>query len=152
MQREPLTLDAREWREILRRGQTVLAVHIDVSGKMEDVGCLNSYRRAIPFFTRHFPDLNIATFTCTSLLLDPQLTEALPQGSNIVRFLRRYQLHPVPGANDHQTFERVFGEKPSDLSSAPRDNSLRRAILDHLGKGGRWRSGGGMIFPQDIKP
>ena len=88
--------------------------------------------------------------TCSSWLLDPQFEDWLKPESNIVRFLREWYLAPRPGANDGQTFERIFGGPVDDINTAPRDSSLRRAILDHMKAGGRWRSTASVIFPEDI--
>jgi hypothetical protein len=45
----------------------------------------------------------------------------------------------------------VFGNKPADLSQAPRDSSLRRAILDHLQAGNSMHKGMGFILRQEIE-
>ena len=108
---------------------------------------------AVDFFAYHFPDYAFRAFDCYSWMLDAQLEDHLPPDSNIARFLGGFYLFPVPGANDAQTIERVFGfgiEK-LDLDAAPQDTSLRRAVVSHMRNGGHWRGGGGVMFPQDLR-
>jgi hypothetical protein len=49
-------------------------------------------------------------------------------------------------SNDKATLSRVFGEYPIDVDSAPRDTTLRRAILDWMRAGGRMCSASGFIL------
>jgi hypothetical protein len=146
-------LDRDAWIPWARRGDPVLAVHIPASGRFNGPltreACAESFRRAIPFFARHLPRARPRLLTCTSWMLDPQLAPHLPPDSHLVSFQRFFRLVPVPGANDRQTLERVFGGPVSDWSKAPRDTSLRRIVAEHAQAGGCWRMGAGVIFPQD---
>ncbi len=147
--RDPIELDSGEWRQVLAPGDPILEVHIPASGRMDYDECGASFRSAVEFYHRHFPSYDFAAFTCISWLLDPQLGKILPGESNIVRFLREYYLFPVK-SDDSQTFARVFGEKPKDLASAPRNTGLQRAILDYALAGNRFRMGGGFILTKDL--
>ena len=146
---DPVELDAAEWRQALAPGDQILEVHIPASGKMDHDECGESFGCAVEFYHRYFPGCDFAAFTCISWLLDPQLTRLLPEQSNIVRFLREYYLFPVK-SDDSQVFERVFGERPKDLASAPRTTGLQKAVLDYVLAGNRLRMGGGFILTDDF--
>ncbi len=146
---DQVELVAEDWRQVLAPGNAILEVHIPASGKMDFDECGAAFRSAVEFYHRHLSGYDFAAFTCISWLLDPQLEALLPAQSNIVRFLSEYYLFPV-ASDDSQTFIRVFGEKPTDLSSAPRDTGLRRAILDYTLAGNRLRMGGGFILTDDL--
>ena len=90
-------------------------------------------------------------FYCDSWLLDHQLADYLPSGSNIVRFLTDWYLLPVPDASDAQTMERVFGCSTADPLAETATSSLQRAVLTHIRQGGSWRNAAGVIFPEDLK-
>jgi hypothetical protein len=141
---KPITLQFDEWELVLNNGTGVIDVHIPAGAKMDCNECIESYRMAIEFFPKYFPDKSFAGFVCSSWLLDPNLQEILPAESNIVRFLREYYIMPLR-ADDGQTFERVFGSKPEDLSKAPCDTTLRRAILDHMLSGHQMHGAFGFI-------
>jgi len=151
VRRETVTLESARWREIVTPTSDALGVHIQASGPMREDDCRDSLRRALAFVPRHVPEHAVAACTCRSWLLDPQLGDHLPADSNLVRFLRLWRLLPEPGGSDAQTIERVFGSEDADLSSAPRDTSLRRVVLDHIAQGGRWRGHAGYILPDDIE-
>jgi hypothetical protein len=147
---DPVELPLDQWNPILNPGDPILGVHITATGSMDHGACGESFRRAGPFFKEHFPDHEYRAFTCESWLLDNQFGGRLRDDSNIVRFMREWRLYPLPGANDAQLFERVFDRTYKDLDQAPRDNSLRRAVVDHMKSGGHWRITGGMVFPDDL--
>ncbi|MCC6444374.1 MAG: DUF5596 domain-containing protein [Armatimonadetes bacterium] len=148
-----VALPASEWHEILRDGDPVMTVHIPATGPMDPESCGDSFRQAISFFEKHFPDWPFRAFTCYSWLLDPQFEQMKPPPENIVAFLREWYLHPVERASPDGTYERVFdvfGGSPLDIRTAPRDTSLRRAILDWMAGGGGCRCGGSVLFSEDL--
>ena len=66
--------------------------------------------------------------TCTSWLLDPQLAEYLPAGSNLVRFQRRFEL--VPGLRiDNESIVSFLRSGPGVApEQPPRETALQRAV------------------------
>jgi hypothetical protein len=128
----------------------MLEMHIPAGTPMGFEACGQSLHQALAFFSRYFPDRPYRGFCCTSWLLDSQLPDLLPASSNLVRFMQEFYCYPRL-SNATQTFERVFGGEPQDLSTAPRDTTLRRAILDHALAGGRMRSGGVFMLADDLR-
>jgi len=147
-QRQAQQLQRDCWHELLGQGDPVLGVHIPATGPLVHGQCLESYGRALAFFRRHFPEHRFRAFHCCSWLLDCQLADYLPADSNIVVFLREWHLLPAPRASDSQTIERVFGPDVTDPSREPLLTSLQRAIVAHMTAGKRWRTAGGLIFPE----
>ncbi|MBT3289162.1 MAG: DUF5596 domain-containing protein, partial [Victivallales bacterium] len=146
----PVTLPLDDWQPVLEQGDPVLALHIPASGPLLPNACRESLAQALAFFPRHFPDHPFRAFACASWLLDPQLQTTLRPTANLVGFQRIFRLQPVPGASGQQTLARIFGSSNIDLATAPRDTSLRRAVLDHLAAGKRWRTAACLLFPADI--
>lgn len=148
-------LSLAEWELIFRRGDPALGVHIPATGPMPHEECGDSFRQACRFFPAHFPDRPWRAFTGNSWLLDPQFERRLPESSNIARFLKEMYLFPIPKANASQHFERVFGKQyenlpPERIDEAPQTTSLQRVLVQHVKAGGRWRGGGGVLFPEDL--
>ncbi len=146
----PERLPAAEWVRVLEPGDPVLNIHIPAGSPMDVGRCGESFRRAEAFYPAHFPEYRYRAYVCGSWLLDPQFERALKPDSNIARFLQEVYLFPLPGAGDQQTFERVFGTARVDPATAPRDTSLRRAILEHVERGGVWRAGGCVLFREEV--
>jgi hypothetical protein len=147
--RKRVEIRLSDWEVLLEKGTKLLDVHIPADGPMDPRSCLESYQMANEFFPRFFPEHRYTGFVCCSWLLDPELEKILPAESNIVQFQREFYLLPTL-SDDQQTFERVFGGRPDDLTEAPRDTSLRRAILDHYLAGNRMSKGYGFIPADEI--
>ncbi len=143
-------LSKDKWVEVLKRGDDALGVHIPAGGSppghgpMDKKRCNESFMMAKDFFSRHFSMMRFKFFTCTSWMLDPQLKMYLKSDSNIVIFQERFYLHPVPGADDKQIYQRVFSYDESVWTSAPALTSLQKIVRKHEANGGRWRMGGGI--------
>jgi hypothetical protein len=62
------------------------------------------------------------------------------------------EVYLLPGnTSGASTLLRVFGAVPEDLTRAPRDTTLRRAILDHLEAGGHLSSGKCFLLREDLR-
>jgi hypothetical protein len=137
-------LPLKTWRPVLKPGDPMLDTHIPGGGGMTPERCADTMRQALEFFPRYFPDRPFVGFACGSWILNPQLAEIYTPDSNMVKWQRELYLYPIPsGSRSGVTF--VFGTDDIDPKTAPRDTSLRRALLEHLDAGGRL-IGSGMFF------
>lgn len=142
-------LSRDEWEQILAPGDPVLQLHIPAGSRLGFEECGDSFRRSLAFFSRYFPEFKFVAWAGDSWLLDPQLEELLGPEANLVRFLREFYLLPIK-SDGRDVLRRVFGDVPDDLTRAPRDTTLRRALIDHLLAGGRWRGAAAFIMCQDL--
>ncbi len=142
-------LNTNEWQPVLKKGSPILDIHIPEGERLSLDLCIQSLHLAEEFYKTHFPEKDYYAFTCRTWLFDAQFQKILPPDSNIVKFQRLFYLYPILGS-DSQTFSRVFGEKPEDLSKAPKDNTLRKAILEFLEGGNHLHDAGGFILPGDV--
>ncbi len=140
--RETIALPTAAWNLMLQRDDAVLSVHIPTGGPLDPDACDHSFRDALAFLPRHFPERPFNAFWCASWLLDTQLQDWLPPAANLVQFLRAWHLLPA-GIGPEPLQEAVFGDAPTDLNRAPRNTSLQRAVLDHLASGRKIRPRGG---------
>ncbi len=130
-----------------QRSATAIDLHIPDSGPLTPPAVEASLDEARAFFPRHFPDEHYPAFSCGSWLLDPQLQEYLPEGSNILGFQRRFELDPYqePEGMDCDVEVRrfVFRDLSTPLDQLPRRTVLQRAVVEHLqaGRHWQWRSG-----------
>ena len=132
---------------MLARDDPILEVHIQEGEPLTLELCQDSYDRALAFYQTHFPEKPFRAFVCESWLLGAPLQQILPHSSNILAFQRPYCLYQAqltPTGDDF--YQYVFYVKPVNLKTAPRDTSLRRAILDYLSAGNCMREGGGFIL------
>ena len=136
---------------VLKKGTPILNVHIQAGVPLEHAACVESYRWARVFFAKHFPEWSFDAYHCDTWLLAPQLAEYLPAASNIIRFQRDWRLLPSPDTSGRQIVERAFGCTVDDPLKETARTSLQRAIIEHIRKGGHWRNGAGLIFPEDLE-
>jgi hypothetical protein len=132
--REEVFLLRSEWEPVLKDGDTILDLHIPRGEKMTMEACHDSFTRAFTFFPEHWPERPFKGVYCHTWFFTPQLQQLLPPESNLVRFQREFYLYPYPGGPSF-LWDYVFGAKITDPATAPRDTSLRQAVLDWLAAG-----------------
>jgi hypothetical protein len=86
--KEKIELDLNEWSVALQKGDQAINVHIPADGAMPIEACIDSFRQALEFFPRYFPECKFKSFCCFSWLLDPQFESLLKETSNIIKFQR----------------------------------------------------------------
>jgi hypothetical protein len=140
------------WQVALRTGDPVLDIHIPAGEAMGLAACRASLAEADAFFRRYFPEQKLKGKVCWSWLLDPTFQKMLPARSNIRAFQSLFHIYPVP-CSDGEIFHRVFAPAAFDPAKLPRDNSLRRALLEFLDRGGNLLGAGGGIIktPLELK-
>jgi hypothetical protein len=122
-----------------QRGDPALGLHIPQAGPLSPSMCVDSFRSARVFFSKHFTEYAEAIAVCTSWLLDDQLLDYLEADSNIVTFQRRFELVPGVLDSDSSAFHFVFGRTPDDIDALEPRTRLERAIVQHVRNGGHWR-------------
>jgi GNAT-like C-terminal domain/N-acyltransferase N-terminal domain len=148
--KEKIELDLNEWSVALQKGDQAINVHIPADGPMSVEACMDSYKRALEFFPKYFPDCKFKSFCCFSWLLDPQFEKLLKETSNIIKFQRSGYLLPFPGSS--ATVGRVFGQEAvkEGIDIVPHDSGMRKSFAAFLRSGGIFHNGMWLLFPQDI--
>ena len=114
-------------------GDAVLRLHIPTGGLAPD-SVDGALARARGFAREHL-GMDPVVATCTSWLLDPYWGEVLGEGSNIVRFQRRFTLVGEGSPGEGDVFRFVFGMARVDVGAAPRRTRLDRAVVERLESG-----------------
>lgn len=143
-------LDAEAWTPVLGTGDMILETHIPPGGGMSPERCVESMQEALAFFPRHFPETPFSAFACSSWVLNPELAEFYSPTSNMILWQRELYLFPLP-SNGRAGLSFIFGRNDVDPATAPRDTSLRRALLDRLAAGRPLRAGGMFCLPEEVR-
>lgn len=122
----------------------VLDTHIPRTGPLPPESVDEAFTAAAPFFRRHFPEYPAVAFACTSWMLDPTLTEVLPESSNLAQFQRRWTLTGSGYEADSSVLyfafsRRVDPDEPIDVDALQPTTSLQRAVVERLRAGEHWR-------------
>jgi hypothetical protein len=142
-------LDHNDWEQVLSPGDFTPGIHIPAGGGMLPTLCHDSLRQADAFYKQYIPKQKVKAFICVSWIFSPDYERMLPD-SNLAKLMRETYLFPYRSTGRDGMFF-IFGEAPEDHSKLPRDNSIRRAMLDILDSNKRLRLGGMLFLPGDIE-
>ena len=111
---------------------------------------LESMRMAVEFFPGHFPDQPFRAVACTSWIFNPRFGTILAPDANLRRVAREVYLFPIPSSGRDGIFF-LFGADEVDPATAPRDTSIRRALLEEMDAGRPLLCGGMFILREDLE-
>jgi hypothetical protein len=144
-----VSLPASAWRCVLASGDPIIEVHIPGGRGMTMELVKAAMGEALSFFPAHFPERPFVGFGCLSWILNPAFERMLGDSSNMVQWEREVYLYPY-AAKGTEGLREAFGTEDPDPATAPRDSTLRRALLDDLAAGRRPRWGGMFLLTKDF--
>lgn len=142
---DPGVYPRSDWELALKKGDTVLDMHIPRRDRFTMIDCQDSLRQAFAFFPRYYPEQPFKAGFCHTWFFSPQLQKIAAPESNIVRFQREFYLYPFVGKLAFLWLY-VFGEGVKDRASAPSRTTLQRAVLDWIDRGGEIFDLSGVMF------
>lgn len=123
----------------------VINVHIPRTGTpLVKDSCDEAYRRAAAFFADQIEG-DIA-FVCHSWLLYPENETILTKKSNIVRFMKQYDILDVGIDKNKADLWRLFDTEEQHPDRLPTDTTARRLYVQHIKAGGKLGWGFGVFF------
>ncbi len=148
--RSEVTLPLSDWTCVLAPGDPVLEMHIPEGEPMTPEACRTSMQQALEFFPAYEPDRPFVSFACYSWIFNTQLEEMLSPTSNLVRYQHELYLFPRPSSGKDGLYF-IFYRDDVDIKTAPRDTTLKRAVLDCLAAGIPLRSGAMFMLKEDLR-
>ena len=88
--KEKIKLRKDEWKEVVRRGDPAVSVHIPPTGKLTDELVEATLKETREFIAKYYPEFKYKAFGCTSWMMSTQLDDLLG-GGNIVKFSQRFR-------------------------------------------------------------
>ena len=123
----------------------VINVHIPRTGTpLLPAECEDAYAQAAAFFADRIEE-DVA-FACYSWLLYPENETILTQSSNIVRFMKRYDVFKWGVDKNKRDLWRLFDTDESHPDRLPTDTTARRLYVEHIRRGGKLGWGHGVFF------
>ena len=120
-------------------GEWVLETHVPQGEPLSAEACLDSFARAKVFFSEYFPEVRADYFDCDSWLLNPNHAYLMGENSNVVKFMRLWDLKLIRCARkSSSTISRVFGfgTKREHLPNAPENTAMQKKVKAFLLAGG----------------
>lgn len=134
----------------IRLGEKILNVHIPRGGRLDAEAYMDSFRQAVEFFGRYFPEYPTDRFMCHSWLLYPDNAKFMRSDSNILRFSSLFSVVTAIEAPE-QSYLWMFGEKANSIklihqrkktgsygntASLPQNTALQKAAVHYIQQGG----------------
>ncbi|MBO7761715.1 MAG: hypothetical protein J6T24_02855 [Clostridia bacterium] len=135
--------DYRGVSHSVKKGDTIIKMHIPSSGKLREEDCLDSYRRAYRYFRPQF-DSDVIPFACFSWLLAPELRVELA-GGGIAAFSSHFTIFRVSDIPENGDLWRVFGKDYTDPREMPRGTRLQAVMADRVARGEAMQCGYGLF-------
>lgn len=133
-------LDSYEGNGIsLKKGDTVINVHIPSGEPMVIEDCLKSYDMACEHYSELYDEYGCIPFVCNSWLLFEEHDKFLNPESNIYKFMKQYELLDTTYEDNFGNGWRIFGSgnNEKDPSKLPENTSLLRAYKKWLCDGNK---------------
>jgi len=149
--REPVTIELAQWRLVADAASVVMNTHIPRGSRISLADWRSAIARGFEFFRKvRTVGAQPVACACKSWMFDPRLQELLPADSGLVRLQRCVSVFPLCSSNARCGLYFIFGDDNVDLERAPRDTSLRRAVIDFLKAGGALAGGGMLAFEDQL--
>lgn len=143
---EPHRITLEGAREVLRRGDKILSVHIPAEDPLTVELCEEAYKRAREIFASCYPEFDFKAFCCFSWMLEKRLRLITGKESNITRFADKYTGFPLLSGDACFSFLFHVYDKP-ELKDLPETTSMQRAVKKYLCEGGHFYAKGGVFLP-----
>jgi len=126
-------------------------MHIpEEKGKYTVENCKESFLKALAFYNRYYPEIDLKGIWCDSWLFSPelQIINELSE-SNIMKVQRQCYMVPIP-PDESGIANFVFHCDKIDTKTVPRSSALERGVVEILEHGGIFRNGGMFILKEDL--
>lgn len=141
LQYEHFSLEA-DYRDVLKKGDDVINIHIPSSGPLTPSLVQESLKRAYEFYGPNHGDRLV--FRCCTWMLYTPTAELLPDESNIKQFYNLFDVFYDSAPADYHLW-RIFYKETDDYKSLPQDTSLQKIFYKYLNEGNRIGIGCGIL-------
>lgn len=130
---------------VILKNEPVLNIHIPSSGSMPEKERNLSYKMASDFYKKHF-DFCAKAFVCNSWLLYPEHYKFLDPDSNIVGFMRDFDIIDSNISEKFTAAWRIFGAsvERGSIDKWPRNTKLQKAYYNWIMSGNKTGTGYGI--------
>ncbi len=143
-----ITIDKSEYKQVLKKGDYLIALHIPGGEGYTPERMQNSMRLALDFFAKYYPELDMKGFWSSSWLYDKRLEMIIGKNRNITN-VQNLMFRYSDGENGHMLYIHLYKDLKNTLSDYPCTTSLQKGARDFLQKGNRFLTTGMMILKEE---
>ena len=136
------------FRDIYKKGDTVVGCHIPSDGPLKYDDVIASLKAAYDFYPQFRVDGILPVYCHSWLMYPPYAGEVFPEGTNLYRFLKLFELVKSEIDEDYTDFFRIYSKDfcAPELDSLPEDTTLRRNMKKFLTGGNKMGTSFGFIL------
>lgn len=133
---EKVTL--KGYKEFMRKGDWVVAVHIPSGEPLDYDYSMESYKIAKELMPKAYPEYDFKAFACWSWLCNQHMIEIMGRETNITKFAGEYFSYPVDSRGTG-VYSFLFNlPKPCDPKDLPVSTSMHEKVKEFLVAGNKY--------------
>lgn len=142
-----------EYETYKHNEQDYVNIHIPAKTKLDVYSNLKSFKGAMDFFEKFYPEFKMNGLMCESWLLSPQVEEVMGKPTNISRFGDMFDLYDIGDTNGDAVFRFVYGFAAPypPIEDVPEDTTLQRKLKAYMMSGKRVYAMGGTISKEKLE-
>ena len=142
-----------EYETSKHNGLDFVNIHIPAKTKLDVYSNLKSFKGAMDFFAKYYPEFNMAGLMCESWLLSPHIEEVMGGSTNISRFGDMFDLYDIGDTKGDAVFRFVYGFAAPypPIEDVPEDTTLQRKLKAYMLSGKRVYAMGGTISKEKLE-
>lgn len=142
-----------EYETSKHNGKDYINIHIPAKTKLDVCSNLKSFKDAMDFFEKYYPEFNMSGLMCESWLLSPHIEEVMGGPTNISRFGDMFDLYDIGDTKGEAVFRFVYGFAAPypPIEDVPEDTTLQRKLKAYMLSGKRVYAMGGTISKEKLE-
>lgn len=136
-----------QYEIVNKDGKYMLGVHIPPKTRLNVLDNARSFKEALDFFEKFYPEYDMTGLRCISWLLSTEIEEVMGGPTNITRFGDMFERYDVGDVKGMAVFSFVFNKaKPyPPIEELPEETSMQRKMKEYMLSGKRILIKGGFI-------
>ncbi|MDR1748290.1 MAG: hypothetical protein LBR47_04455 [Spirochaetaceae bacterium] len=143
-------LDKKLWQRVLGKENIAYELYIPQGIPYEPSHFLLSFKHAIDFYGKYFPEMKFTAFFCLSWLFSPQIEKLIQNPeSRIIEIFRQGFI--IPERSDMSVFYKfIFGYSDVNIKTVKITTSLQKNLVTYLREGNQLNWGRFVYLLEDI--
>ncbi len=141
-----------EYERYKHEGKDIVNIHIPAGTKLSVYENLKSFKGALDFFDKYYPELKMTGVICESWLLSDKIEEVMGKATNISRFGDMFDRFSIGDERGDAVFRFVydFAAPYPPVEDLPENTTLQRKLKTYMLSGKRVYALGGTISREEI--
>lgn len=149
---ELFNIGAFQYEPVKKDGKDLINIHIPAGTKLNVQDNLKSFKEAMDFFDKFYPEFKMEGLMCESWLLSDKIEEVMGGPTNISRFGDMFTKYSIGDEKGEAVFRFVynFAAPYPPIEDVPEDTTLQRKLKAYMLSGKRVYALGGTISREEL--